>query len=205
MHHLAPITEKLLQFFINLLDKCDSEAFAPLQAHHQKVLKIQFTDLNIDLYFQVCPQQLKVSLEPPIERINTEIRGQSFQLLQLLLSREAPMATFNRHQLVLVGEVGLAQAFSQIFQQLDLDWEEALSYVLGDFMAHQLGQLLRAGHLWGKNFSQARFADLSEFIREEAKWLPTTAEVSFFLEQIDHLRDATERLALRVQRLSVTL
>jgi ubiquinone biosynthesis protein UbiJ len=80
-------------------------------------------------------------------------------------------------------------------------WEEQLSHITGDIIARQIGNVAR---LSGKFISDSRNTleqDVSEYLQEEARLLPTHTEVNDFLEDVDQLRSDVDRLNARIERL----
>lgn len=99
------------------------------------------------------------------------------------------------------GNTAIAHVFSNALRRVDVDWEEQLSRLVGDPIAHQIGGSVRAAARWGRGTSETLAADLSEYLQEEARLLPTRYEIDAFLSDVDGLRDDVERMAARVERL----
>jgi len=61
----------------------------------------------------------------------------------------------------------------------------------------------------GTDYTQNRFTTLqnntSEYLQEEARYLPTKYEINHFLNNVDTLRNDTERLTQRIARLEKKL
>ncbi len=102
----------------------------------------------------------------------------------------------------ITGDTALAQAFSAALARLDVDWEEQLARVIGDPFAHRVGNQFRAAERWGQRTSASMTANLTEYLQEERRLVPTRYEVEAFLSQVDTLRDDVERMAARVERLA---
>jgi ubiquinone biosynthesis protein UbiJ len=100
------------------------------------------------------------------------------------------------------GDTRLAQDLGAFIAGLDVDWEEQLSRLVGDPVAHQVGQGLRSVGRWGRKSADTLAQDLKEYLQEEARLLPTDYEVQAFLDRVDTLRDDVERLAARIERLA---
>jgi ubiquinone biosynthesis protein UbiJ len=99
------------------------------------------------------------------------------------------------------GDTELGQEFGRILAGLDIDWEEQLSHLTGDVIAHQLG---RVGRRTARYLGEGRDTlqdNLGEYLTEEARLLPSRAEAEGFYAAVDTLRDDTERLAARIARL----
>jgi ubiquinone biosynthesis protein UbiJ len=104
-------------------------------------------------------------------------------------------------QVEVEGDSELAQGFGDFIGGLDIDWEEQLSRLTGDPVAHQVGISLRRADRWGHRSFETLSQDLKEYLQEEARILPTRYEMDAFLGDVDTLRDDAERLAARVARL----
>ncbi len=100
------------------------------------------------------------------------------------------------------GDTELAQAFGELIQELDIDWEEQLSRYTGDVLAHQIGQGLRGAGAWGREAGTTLIQDLGEYLQEEARLLPVREETEAFAADVDCLRDDMDRLEARIKRLS---
>lgn len=100
------------------------------------------------------------------------------------------------------GDTAIAQDLGKALAGLDVDWEEQLARLLGDPVAHQLGEGVRAAVKWGRQTSETLGADLKEYLEEEARVLPSRYELEAFLADVDTLRDDVERLEARVERLA---
>ena len=99
------------------------------------------------------------------------------------------------------GDSGLAHRFGAILGDIDIDWEEQLSRLSGDVVAHEVGSAARAARDYGRRAGRTGEQNLKEYLQEEARLVPTRYEVQEFLGAVDGLRDDVERLAARVERL----
>jgi len=99
------------------------------------------------------------------------------------------------------GDSALANRFGTILRDLDIDWEEQLSRLTGDVVAHEVGSAARAARHAGQRARRTLEQNLGEYLQEEGRLLPTRYEVQEFLDAVDGLRDDVERLAARVERL----
>ena len=95
-------------------------------------------------------------------------------------------------------------ALQDLLAGTDWDWEEQLSQLTGDVIARQVGNLARRS---GQFISDSRHTleqDVSEYLQEEARLLPTRSEVDDFLHDVDELRSDVDRLNARIERLLKT-
>ncbi len=99
------------------------------------------------------------------------------------------------------GDSGLAHRFGAILGDIDIDWEEQLSRLSGDVVAHEVGSAARAARDYGQRAGRTAEQNLKEYLQEETRLVPTRYELQEFLDAVDGLRDDVERLAARVERL----
>ncbi len=99
------------------------------------------------------------------------------------------------------GDLGVSQGLQRVFDSMDIDWEEQLSRVTGDLLAHQLGNIFRNSSRWINKTRHTLEQDTSEYLQEEARSLPGCYETNLFLGDVDQLRNDTDRLDARIKRL----
>ncbi|MGQ9659392.1 MAG: ubiquinone biosynthesis accessory factor UbiJ [Thermochromatium sp.] len=129
------------------------------------------------------------------------IQGSPLGLARLGMA-ERKEAVLASGEVEISGDTALAQEFSAALARLNVDWEEQLARVIGDPIAHQVGNQVRAAKHWMQRTSAAMTANLTEYLQEERRLLPTRYEVEAFLNQVDTLRDDVERLAARLEHLA---
>ncbi len=100
------------------------------------------------------------------------------------------------------GDVELGQRFRRILDEMNIDWEEQLSRITGDIIAHKTGNLLREVGQWWQQATETLGRDASEFMQQESELLPEAAELSGFMREVDTLRGDLDRLEARIRRLS---
>ena len=99
------------------------------------------------------------------------------------------------------GDAALAQTLSKLFGRLDLDWEEALSRVIGDIPAHEVGNKLRAMAQWISQSAENFERDVGDYLVSETQAAADRTDAREMADEIDDLRDSVERLEQRVERL----
>ncbi len=81
------------------------------------------------------------------------------------------------------------------------DLEAGLARVIGDVPAYSLGSMVRKAFAWGRSSAATQAQNIGEYLAHERRVLVPRAEAAQFLEQVDSLRESTDRLAARVARL----
>ncbi|MDX1487875.1 MAG: hypothetical protein R3268_06730, partial [Acidiferrobacterales bacterium] len=103
--------------------------------------------------------------------------------------------------LELEGDVDLGRRFQRFLEGLDIDWEEQTAGVLGDVLAHKLGNVVRGMRIWRRNTTQTLSADIAEYLQQESRLLTPVPRVEAFLEAVDILRADVDRLEARLRKL----
>jgi ubiquinone biosynthesis protein UbiJ len=103
------------------------------------------------------------------------------------------------------GDVETGQLFKSILDEMEIDWEEQLSHLTGDVIAHQLGSVARRTRKIFKRSRKTLEQDISEYLQEELRLLPARIEAGNFSTDVNLLRMSADRLDARVKRLQTAL
>jgi ubiquinone biosynthesis protein UbiJ len=193
----------VLQAAVNQFIELDQNTKSQFQTLAGKVLAVEFTDLSLTLYFLPTGGDLQIYSHYD-GATDTRLRGSSIQLLTMGVS-ERPGERLFKGDVQIDGDTELGQQFQDILRNMDIDWEERLSLILGDVTAHKLGNAVRGFFQWGKSGVASLQENLSEYITYETNSVPARFEVDKFNRDVDTVRDDTERLNVRVQRLQSML
>jgi len=101
----------------------------------------------------------------------------------------------------ITGDTDLAHRLGKILGAMDIDWEEQFSHFTGDIIAHEMGNVVRNTSRWGRSTLNTLKLDLKEYLQEESGLLPVRREIEGFLTDVDTLREDTDRLEARMERL----
>ena len=96
------------------------------------------------------------------------------------------------------GDAEVAEGFRRLFDAARPDLEEELSRFTGDVAAHYIAGFARDAADFGRRAGDAFARNVSEYLSEESRDVPTRVEVEEFLEGVDRLREAVDRLEARV-------
>ncbi|EJN6828403.1 hypothetical protein ATY35_09165 [Vibrio cidicii] len=194
----APLITAAIETTLNVLFKDNPDLQRRLLRLKGQVIQIHLKELNQTLTF-VFSQQIDVL---------ADYEGQPDCYLSLNLSvlpqlREQANITrlIKQDQLVLDGDIQLAQKFAQLMTDAKPDVEEWLSRVTGDVVAHSavqgarnVGEFLRAQAKKHQNH-------LGQVLTEEWRVAPGPLEVAHFCDQVDDVQSATAQLEARLTRL----
>ena len=101
----------------------------------------------------------------------------------------------------LTGDTDVANQFRDLLHMARPDLEEELSRLVGDPLAHQLGNLARGFAASGARAAESVSRSLGEYLTEERRTLPTRTETEEFYRDVDRVANDVERAAARVARL----
>ncbi len=182
----------------NRLFRLDPDSLQKLGALSGRVIKIEFLDLGASVY--LFPSESGVHARSDhTGAADVVLRGRLPGFLGLGLGRETQ--AFFSGGIEVSGDLDVGQRFQKILKQLDIDWEEQASRLLGDPLAHQLGNAARAARAWIAESGALIGRDLAEYLQCEARELPQYQEVETFLGAVDVLRADVDRMEQRIERL----
>jgi len=195
---IASTVAAALESALDLYIRQDPQALQACAALEGKVICVDVTGLDLVLYFFPGSDGIQVlsQYEGPVD---TQLRGSpaGFARLSLAASEDALF----EGAIEVRGDTEAGQRFQDILAKTDWDWEEQLSRVTGDVVAHQIGDFARRAKQVINGGRKTLEQDVSEYLQEEARLLPTRAETEYFLADVDLLRGRVDRLAARLERL----
>jgi ubiquinone biosynthesis protein UbiJ len=98
------------------------------------------------------------------------------------------------------GNARLAEAVMGLVRHLRWDFEEDLSRVFGDVLAHRMAEGVRALGSWAPDAGARLAESFAAYATDEAKLLLGRPELREFAAEVGELRDAVERLEARLRR-----
>lgn len=99
------------------------------------------------------------------------------------------------------GDAGLAQRFSALLRDMDIDFEDEAARYIGGAPAFHLGRVLSGMRDFARDTSQRIQDNAGEFLREESEQLVTPEDTEAFLDDVDTLRSDVDQMARRIAAL----
>lgn len=158
-----------------------------------RIIAVHLSDLERDLYFHPGASGIRFSLQPPPREPDAWIRGRLSGLVNLS-ARQDKVLTSIQERIEISGDARVAQQFQKILTELDIDWEEQLSGIVGDVAAYRIAQGLRLLQQSGRDAFESLTSSGREYLQEETRQLPTGAEFKTFSRSVSALRTDVERL-----------
>ncbi len=128
------------------------------------------------------------------------IKGTPLSLLHMSLNKENRKQFF-AEDVVMEGNLELGQQIIDLFDAMEIDWEEHSSRVLGDVSAHQLGRFVKGVKSFVNKTRESILQNINEYVHEEALVFPPREALNDFFHDIDALRMDADRLEIRIKNL----
>ncbi|MDH4165683.1 MAG: SCP2 sterol-binding domain-containing protein [Gammaproteobacteria bacterium] len=172
-------------------------ASALAQQLEGRALSLVFEGTPITLFFRVTDGRIAIDTRDAGEADAT-LSGSPISLLSLV----GPGAEdrLRGSSIRIAGDAEVAQRFRDLLRHAQPDFEEELSRVVGDVVAHQVANIARGFFDWGRKAADSFSSNVAEYLQEEGRDVPARVEVEEFLEAVDRLREATDRLEARLNR-----
>lgn len=127
------------------------------------------------------------------------LAGSPLAMLRLLGGD--PQALIREGDVRITGDTDIANQFRDLLHMARPDLEEELSKLLGDPVAHQVGNLVRGFADWGARAAESLSRSVGEYLTEERRTLPTRTEAEEFYREVDAVANDVERAEARLNRL----
>lgn len=186
----------------------DPEIAAKLNKFDGQCMLVHLTDIDKEFLVTPIPAGVEVSalsfddgaVEVDQPEITTTIHSNIVSLARMGLGAEYQSMLYSG-ALKIEGDVELANQLRSIFMQVDIDWEEIASKYVGDAVAYQVGLFVNRFKNYKKRSLGNFRLDVSEYLQEESRILPTKVELERFMNGVDNLDANVQRLEARFQRL----
>lgn len=100
------------------------------------------------------------------------------------------------------GDVEFAGTIDYIRRHMSWDYEESLSYFIGDIGAHRVGRVVRELERWGRSVAVNLSETFGEYATHEQRMLASARAVDDFNREVDEVRDGVSRLEKRIEILA---
>lgn len=193
-------------FFNNTLQKAlnaylafDPESTRRLHALSGKVVTVKLLATGMVFHLTFTDTEIEIqSDEPP--HSDTIIQGTPLRLFHLALSRKNRQQFFS-DDVSITGNLELGQLVIDLFDDMEIDWEEMLSKVIGDVSSHHVSNFFSKIKAWIGDSKDIVLQDVSEYVQEEVGFFPPREALEDFYHDVDAVRMDTDRLEAKVKQL----
>ena len=195
---LAVALSGVIELAVNTALKYDPATRQKL-AGMNDILALDITQPPLTLYF--CGSSDGINVMHHCEtHVSTTISGSLLALLKLLQNPNA----LTQSDVNVAGKIGVLQQWQAIFGDIDIDWEDALASILGDFTPYAASAIKNT-----VRYTQQQQRELSrlgqEYFIEELRVVPGEDELEYFYSQVRDVGLAVDRIGARIERLQQTI
>lgn len=199
MISIQPLID-VINHALNRYLQLDPESSTSLKKLAGKRFTIDILPFHLKCHGEFTADTLSLSRESK-HPADVVVRGTPMQLVALLRPGSDRRQSFADH-IVMEGDAEVGSLIIQLFDHLEIDWEEQLARLTGDASAHHLGNVFRRARHWFKQADNSLTTNLRDYLHEEAEWLPAREALNDFFNDIDALRMDTDRIEARISQLS---
>jgi ubiquinone biosynthesis protein UbiJ len=193
------IPEALLQPVQSLLDRgvANSTTAAALCAQLEgQTLQIAVLPTELAVHFVVTDGQLRLN-QGMAENPAATISGSLVNLTRL--AGDDPEAVIREGHVSISGDADVATHFRALLAITRPDWEEELSRLTGDALAHEAGRAFRGVAGWAARARHSLGRSVAEYLSEESRDLVATTELQEFYTEVDQLAMSVERAEAKLR------
>ncbi len=182
--------EAILNRYLSL----DPESKQHLRQLSGKVIRIELGSLTYYWLFKSDLIYLNKDYNGPADLI---LRGSTFDFLRMAFIKKDEAHT--NIPLEVVGDMEFGKQFREFFLNLEIDYEEQLSKIVGDTLAYPMVQALKTIKFWARQNIENFGQNVTNYVQTEMNWLVTDEELQLFFSDVDDLRDDCARLEARFE------
>ncbi|GJM04927.1 MAG: SCP2 domain-containing protein [marine bacterium B5-7] len=195
-----PVWISQIEKLVNKALSLDEETLHSLARLEGKVIAFEFSNTSLTVF--LSPSITGLLINTAYEnKADVLIKGTPTNFIMMLASSKQGSASLPT-DMQIMGDIGLAQQFQAIMQNIEIDLEEPLSKWLGDSVAYRLGKFIRGTSDLVENAGKTLAMDMSEYLRFETEMLPDELLVEEFCKEVDILREDSDRFSQRVNKLA---
>ena len=192
------LAHSIIEPLINNLLKEDASAKEKLSKLNNRSFAVTLTNLSIHVKLSVINHKLCFSNN--LEGADCLVSTSTDQLKQL---SDASQLTklIRENKLELEGDLAIAQSFSALLMDNEINWQATLAKYIGDGMAYRLvDKAENLARLFSRKSTDANYT-ASALVTDELNLAPTTAQVDEFSLQVDDLAADVDRLLADIAQL----
>lgn len=192
-----------IQAALNSYLALDPESSRRVHALKDKVVTIELAGAGIVFHLMFANDSIQLKLGGDVSS-DTTIKGTPFRMLYMALSGENRQKFFS-DDVSISGNLELGQKIIDLFDELDIDFEEHASRLIGDGAAYQLGRISKKIKSIKQYTRRTLTQDVNEYVHEEINLFPASEATRDFFHDVDVLRMDVDRLEARIKNVKKQL
>ena len=189
--------------YVNKILFLDEETCNALKKINNRIIAFEFINTKIKLYITFVGDSLSIKTKCN-SNPDVVIKSSPGNFIRKILFPKNQSSAYP-FDMQIEGDITLARNFEEIISNLNIDFEDPLSRLLGNTLAFQISRFIRVARKSTFLAAETILLDVSEYLRFEIEMLPDELLMSEFCKEVDFLRDETELTSKRIDRLSFAL
>jgi ubiquinone biosynthesis protein UbiJ len=198
---LRKLAGRALETALNHTLSLDPDTRQRLAALDGRSVQLHLRGPEIALAVTVEKDRLKVG--PPQDDSQLRVAATPGSLLSMMFRRDDDGIAPGKVDIA--GDAELARRLEKLASKFAPDFEEAFARTFGDVLGVPLAKAVRKGLSHARETASHLTEDGADWVRDEARVAMAPGEVEGFLDGVDALRERSDRLESRVQRLAQRL
>jgi len=194
---LRKLAGRALETALNHTLSLDPDTQQRLAALNGRSVQLHLRGPELALAVSVDEARLKVG--PPQDDSQLKVAATPGSLLAILLRRDDDGIAPGKVEIA--GDAELARRLEKLASKFAPDFEEAFARSFGDVLGVPLARAVRKGLAHARETASHLTEDSADWLRDEARVAMAPGEIEGFLDGVDDVRERSERLEARVQRL----
>ncbi|RUL76195.1 ubiquinone biosynthesis accessory factor UbiJ [Dyella choica] len=194
---LRKLAGRALESALNHALSLDPDTQGKLAALESRSVQLQLQGMDVALAVTVEGQRLKVGPAP--ESSDLRVAATPGSLLSMLFRRNSESLAPGKVEIA--GDAELARRLEKLASGFAPDFEAAFTRSFGDVLGVPLAKAAREGFAHARETASHLTQDGAAWLRDETRIAVAPGEVESYLDDVDTLRERTERLEARLARL----
>lgn len=194
---LRKLAGRALESALNHTLSLDPDTQQRLATLDGRSVQLHLRGPELALAISVDGARLKVG--PPQDGSQLKVAATPGSLLAMLFRRDEDGIAPGKVEIA--GDAELARRLEKLAGKFAPDFEEAFARSFGDVLGVPLARAVRKGLAHARDTASHLTEDGADWLRDEARVAMAPGEVEGFLDGVDDVRERSERLESRVQRL----
>ncbi|KRE85776.1 sterol-binding protein [Rhodanobacter sp. Soil772] len=194
---LRKLAGRALETALNHTLSLDPDTQQKLAALNGRSVQVHLRGPELALAVTVDGTRLKVG--PPQDDNQLKVAATPGSLLAMLFRRDDDGIAPGKVEIA--GDAELARRLEKLAGKFAPDFEEAFARSFGDVLGVPLARAVRKGLAHARETASHLTEDSADWLRDEVRVAMAPGEVEGFLDGVDDVRERSERLESRVQRL----
>jgi len=152
-----------------------------------------------EIALAVTVEDARLHVGPPQEESQLRVAATPGSLLAMMFRRDDDGIAPGKVEIS--GDAELARRLEKLAGKFAPDFEEAFARTFGDVLGVPMARAVRNGLAHARDTASHLTEDGADWLRDEVRVAMAPGEVDGFLDGVDELRERSERLESRVQRL----